>query len=394
MKAKLPSTRIQSIDAFRGITIFVMIFVNEVAGVSGLPSWMKHAGADDDAMTFVDVVFPAFLFIVGMSIPFALRQRLEYDGDLRQAGHTVWRAISLMIMGVFMVNAEGGYDETKMGLSIHAWSLLFYLAVCMIWININTHNNVYRYALRGTGLILLFALASVYVTEEGGSMTPRWWGILGLIGWAYLIACATYWISGGRGWVIMIMIAFFFAYYLLGHFAFPGNIFFQHILLSQGGHAVHAAIVLSGVLLSLIFFRIDLLVTPRQRITEAAWLAVFMLIAGALLRPLTTLSKIYATPAWAAFSVAACIFVFAVIYVLTEQLKLRRWTTLVNVAAVNPLMVYIIPFIVYAAMKLTGISFPGFLYEGAVGIVWALVYAAIVMAIGSVLTWVGAIIKI
>lgn len=26
--------------------------------------------ADEDAMTFVDVVFPAFLFIVGMSVPF------------------------------------------------------------------------------------------------------------------------------------------------------------------------------------------------------------------------------------------------------------------------------------------------------------------------------------
>jgi heparan-alpha-glucosaminide N-acetyltransferase len=394
MKAQLPSSRILPIDAFRGITIFVMIFVNEVAGVSGLPYWMKHAGADDDAMTFVDVVFPAFLFIVGMSIPFALRQRLEYDGDLRQAGHIVWRAVSLMIMGVFMVNAEGGYDESKMGLSIHAWSLLFYLGVLMIWVNINTENKALRYGLRGGGLILLFVLAFMYVTDEGGPMNPRWWGILGLIGWAYLIACATYWISGGRGWVILVMILFFFTYYILGHFAFPGNIFFQNVLLSQGGHAVHSGIALCGVLLTLIFFRIDLLVTPRQRITEAAWFAVLMLIIGASLRPLTTVSKIYATPAWAAFSVAACIFIFAMIYVLTEQLKLRRWTNLVNAAAINPLMVYIIPFIVYAAMKLLGISFPGMLYDGALGVVWALVYASLVMVIAGLLTRAGWIIKI
>ncbi len=68
----LTTQRILSIDVFRGITILVMIFVNDVAGVSGIPGWMKHVSADADAMTFVDVVFPAFLFIVGMSLPFCI----------------------------------------------------------------------------------------------------------------------------------------------------------------------------------------------------------------------------------------------------------------------------------------------------------------------------------
>ena len=61
---KLNNQRILSIDAFRGITILVMIFVNELAGIHDIPEWMKHMPADADAMSFVDVVFPAFLFIV------------------------------------------------------------------------------------------------------------------------------------------------------------------------------------------------------------------------------------------------------------------------------------------------------------------------------------------
>ena len=73
---KLSNERILSIDAFRGITILVMIFVNELAGMRDIPQWMKHMPADADAMTFVDMVFPAFLFIVGMSIPFAINSRL------------------------------------------------------------------------------------------------------------------------------------------------------------------------------------------------------------------------------------------------------------------------------------------------------------------------------
>jgi predicted acyltransferase len=49
-----------------------MIFVNELAAVHDIPQWMKHMPRDADAMSFVDVVFPGFLFIVGMSIPFAI----------------------------------------------------------------------------------------------------------------------------------------------------------------------------------------------------------------------------------------------------------------------------------------------------------------------------------
>ena len=45
----------------------MMVFVNDLAGVSDIPAWMKHVAADADSMTFVDVVFPAFLFIVGMA---------------------------------------------------------------------------------------------------------------------------------------------------------------------------------------------------------------------------------------------------------------------------------------------------------------------------------------
>ena len=114
---QLSSQRILSIDALRGITILVMIFVNELAGVSGIPAWMKHMPADADAMTFVDVVFPAFLFIVGMSIPFAINRRLSKgDNFMKLQGYILWRALGLLVLGFFMVNAEDGYNEAAMGM--------------------------------------------------------------------------------------------------------------------------------------------------------------------------------------------------------------------------------------------------------------------------------------
>src|SRR5882724_6331646 len=72
--------RISSIDALRGFVMFMMIFVNDLAGAGHVvPDSMVHFSDrhhGGSGMTFVDLVFPAFLFIVGMSIPLALGGRL------------------------------------------------------------------------------------------------------------------------------------------------------------------------------------------------------------------------------------------------------------------------------------------------------------------------------
>ena len=86
----MSSQRILSIDIFRGLTILTMVFVNDLASVANIPQWMKHMPADADAMTFVDVVFPAFLFIVGMSIPFAVKNRIS-KGQSHEYQSDVWR---------------------------------------------------------------------------------------------------------------------------------------------------------------------------------------------------------------------------------------------------------------------------------------------------------------
>ncbi|HEY0063632.1 MAG TPA: DUF5009 domain-containing protein, partial [Telluria sp.] len=116
---RLPSGRVVSLDAFRGLTFVLMLFVNFLAGASAIPPGIHHVGAEVDGMGLADVVFPAFLFAVGMSIPFALNGRLaKGDTTLALQRHVGWRAASLIVMGLFMVNMEAGYNEQAMGMPI------------------------------------------------------------------------------------------------------------------------------------------------------------------------------------------------------------------------------------------------------------------------------------
>jgi predicted acyltransferase len=69
--------RLQSIDVFRAITMLLMIFVDDVDSVKNIPEWIKHAATGADGLGFTYTVFPAFLFIVGLSLPFAITNRIK-----------------------------------------------------------------------------------------------------------------------------------------------------------------------------------------------------------------------------------------------------------------------------------------------------------------------------
>lgn len=378
--------RVLAIDAFRGLTILVMIFVNTLAGVRGMPSWLDHASAGADGMTFPDVVFPAFLFIVGMSIPFAFAQRRAAGDNAWQLWrHVLGRTFGLLVLGVFMVNAEDGYNEPAMGMSIHQWSLLFYGCALLVW-------AVYRrrgggrlppvaFVLRFVGAAGLLYLAWRFRGGPDGSLhlAPQWWGILGLIGWAYLYASAIFWLTGGRLLPLLLALTGCIAWYCVAHINNAPGTPLAQLLAGQAENAVHTSIALCGLLTARLFFGGP----PALRFVHAPMFALALAVVAFLLRPAYKISKIYATPSWALYSAAICVLLFAALYWLVDVRKQWRWTGLLAPAAANPLLTYIIPYIVYAAMQALHLSLPEALGHGAAGLLWAVAYSCAVVALAA-----------
>src|SRR4029450_11138629 len=106
--------RLRSLDVLRGLDVLLMLFVNEMAGVPGTPAFLLHKHAADDGMTVTDVVFPAFLFITGMALPFAVGRRLG-AGASRAAvwRHVAVRAVSLLLLGVLMIKRGPAAEGTR-----------------------------------------------------------------------------------------------------------------------------------------------------------------------------------------------------------------------------------------------------------------------------------------
>jgi predicted acyltransferase len=371
----LPGQRIIAIDALRGLTFVVMLFVNCLSGANGIPGGIQHMAASVDGMSLADAVFPAFLFVVGTSIPFSLNHRLAVQGGMRQ---TLWqvvtRAFGLIVIGLFMVNMEEGYNETAMGIPIQLWALYFYAAALLVW---GTRSNR---LLRWAGAAAIVVLALVYRSGPDGQgwMQTSWWGILGCIGWAYLASSLIYLAGRGRLVVLALAIAACVLWFMASH-ALDGN---EVIAM----HATHTSVVLCGALCVLLFFDGARGADGAPRLAAGTVLALVVALSAWLLHHFYPISKIGATPPWALYCAALCSGLFVPLYWLIEMRRVTRWTALVQPAAASPLVTYLLPVVLATLMRYLHLHWWPVLMHGGVAIAFALLFSAVVVALVAILT--------
>ena len=77
--APLKSNRLISLDALRGFTIAAMVIVNDPGSWDHVYRPLLHA--EWNGCTLTDLIFPFFLFIVGVSIALAYSKRLDQGLD-------------------------------------------------------------------------------------------------------------------------------------------------------------------------------------------------------------------------------------------------------------------------------------------------------------------------
>lgn len=97
----MPSERLVSLDIFRGIVIAFMILVNDPGDGSASYWPLKHA--EWNGWTPTDLVFPSFVFIVGVAMAFSFRSRLERSQSRSTLlKHVLWRGAVLFTIGLLL----------------------------------------------------------------------------------------------------------------------------------------------------------------------------------------------------------------------------------------------------------------------------------------------------
>lgn len=98
---KAPLTRMNSLDAFRGITVVMMILVNNPGSWNHVYAPLMHA--DWNGWTLTDLVFPFFIFIMGVSIVLALSKKIAGGSTHNELYRDICnRAFKLFVLGLVL----------------------------------------------------------------------------------------------------------------------------------------------------------------------------------------------------------------------------------------------------------------------------------------------------
>jgi heparan-alpha-glucosaminide N-acetyltransferase len=385
-------TRLASIDIFRGLTMVVMIFVNDLDSVHGLPWWTHHAKANIDVMTYVDMVFPFFLFIVGLSMPLAIQQRLKKNPSTPALWlHVIIRAASLIVLGLILANVDLA-DPTRMGINPYAWAILA-LAGASLFLSVykgsERATKLHRW-LRILGLVLTVAMFAIFrrTTPDGDVawIDGSYPEILGLIGYTYFAVALLYiptrrWLWAPLAWLAALVT-------LNAICTARGNAPVSHIPLYiwPFHNGSSASITMAGIVTSIIFLGTHRWQTLRQKILLGLAFGISAFIAGRFLTPLG-ISKIRATPTWCLYSIGAAVLLFTLLYWVCDVKKKTTWAFFARPAGSNTLLTYLIPDFYYFIIALAGITyFHTHFNTGWPGTVRSVIFTALVLAVAATLT--------
>jgi predicted acyltransferase len=151
-------SRLPSLDAFRGLVIVLMLLVNAAGTDPAFPAWFAHRGwnGGDMGIGLADLVYPWFLFIAGVSIPFSIeRGRGATLSPARRIVAAATRGARLYLLGVMLVAASVAY-ASPIGLSILLrWDILQMIGLATLVATCAAH-------LPRTAQVLLVAAALLF----------------------------------------------------------------------------------------------------------------------------------------------------------------------------------------------------------------------------------------
>jgi heparan-alpha-glucosaminide N-acetyltransferase len=393
MNASAPTipgpSRVVSVDIFRGLTMLGMIFVNDLSSVRGLPWWTYHLPADVNGITYVDMVFPAFLFIVGMAIPLAVNRRLEKgDSPLRLWAHILVRSLSLVLLGVILANWSK-VDPQLTGLSGGVWAASALVGAILLW-NVYPRSPgrqvIYR-ILKGIGLLVIVILLVVFrrKTPDGRAawLDFSYWEILGLIGWAYLSACILYVPLRKKKWAPAVWLIALCTLNVLMKMGWLGGLRNLPDYVWPFETGAHASLVMAGIVASTFFLGSDSGRTFKEKAARALGYAAVLFAAGWLLTPFG-ISKIRATPTWCLYCAGTCTLIFLALYWIADVRHVTKWASFVKPAGSNTLLTYLLPDFFY--LLLGSYYFTSWAEQGWPGVVRSLAFTAFILGWAAVMT--------
>jgi predicted acyltransferase len=305
---KLQADRLISLDAFRGLTMFLLVaegaglwrallapyFAESVLGTMAV-QFTHHPW---NGLRFWDLVQPFFMFIVGVAMPFAIARRREKGaGGAEVLGHVLYRSAMLFLLGVLLHCAYAGRLVWEL------WNVLTQLSFTYL---------VAYLLMRWSAKVQIGASLGLLLATE---LLYRFWAVPGFdepfvkdrnFG-SFMDLVLMGKLNNGGGWVAVNCVP-------------------------TAAHTIWG--VLAG----------RLLMSSRSVRDKIKWLVIPGLIAVAVgygLDPITPIIKRISTSSFVIVSGGWCLLTLALFYWLIDVRRYRRWSRFAVIVGMNSIFIYL-----------------------------------------------------
>jgi heparan-alpha-glucosaminide N-acetyltransferase len=378
--------RAVSVDIFRGLNMLLMIFVNNVSEVKGLPWWTYHRG-NVDGITYVDMVFPGFLFLMGMAIPLAIDGRVARgESPARIGWHVIVRTASLLALGLFVANALH-VDARYTHVSQTCWTVSGFVAIALVWVRVHgeSRRKVLHRILRYVGVGILAVLFIVF-RKVGPERAPAtldfsYVEILGLLAWAYLLVSGCYLVFARK---FEFLVGAFAVMVVMNVFSSAG--WLQWMPPWTPFEAGLSSMTMAGVLASMIIVGNETAANLKQKVWWIVGGATLLLAMGFVLEPLG-ISKNRDTPTWCLYCTAANLAIAMALYWIADVQSRQAWANFAKPVGEHPLLAYLLHYVPFLVLPLVWLSAAG--TSGALGVLRSLVATLVVLVLTTALVRFG-----
>ena len=339
--APAASPRLLSLDAYRGLIMVTLAF----NGFGLAATARNHLQADPTSgfwrevyhqfehaewvgCGYWDLIQPSFMFMVGVSMAYSYvnRQR-EGQSWVRMFGHACWRAVVLMLLGIFLTS-NGSRATGWQFMNVLTQMGLGYAFLFLLWgRSLRTHAI--------TAAALLLGTWALYATYSGAGLDPA----KGAPAAGVPAAWAQEQLTGvGTAWHKNANVGHAIDTWFLN--LFPRR---EPFVFNTGGYQTinfipSLATMLFGLMVGeLLRSNRD----ARRKLLVLVVAGVVGLVAGLILSWLgVPLVKRIWTPSWALFSTGWCLLILATLYAIIDLHGWRAWSFPLVVVGMNSIAIY------------------------------------------------------
>lgn len=299
----MKSNRLLSLDVLRGLTIFLMIIVNNPGNWGNIYSPLRHAKWD--GCTPTDLVFPFFLFIVGAAMWFSFK---KFDHQLKSSlvKKIVKRSIIIFSIGLLLnitgQIASGNFDLATLRISgvfqRIALSYLFGSLFCL------SFKSIKKLVIGSFGLLLIY------------------WGL-------------TYWLGGEYPYSIESNFSRWLDLSVLGS---------KHLWIKTG--VAYDPESLFGTLSSIVTISMgyvagSIIGSKEKVISRLTIFGLSSVLIGYLWSFVYPINKALWSSSYVLFTAGLAILILGLLYYIIDLKNYQSWTTPFRAFGLNPLFIYV-----------------------------------------------------